>query len=151
MQEGEGSASADNRHHHHCQATAVAATITATADGDTAISTASISFRQYNYWGVTSGASITVGDISTALTGKALLASRVRTFTVNAAAGQYIYYSYPESYGDATFRVDGTIGGFTKTTIAGGETHTNSNGYDEKYRIYRSDSSGLGNTTVEVT
>ena len=126
-------------------------TITATAsDGSSDTATDTITFRQYNYWGIGSETGITVGNLSS-LSNNQLLSNRTKTFTVSPGVGQYIYYGYPESYGDATFKVDGIIGGFQKITISGGETHTNANAYDEKYRIYRSDSANLGNTTVEVT
>ena len=126
-------------------------TITATAsDGSSDTATDTITFRQYNYWGIGSETGITVGNLSS-LSNNQLLSNRTKTFTVSPGVGKYIYYGYPESYGDATFKVDGIIGGFQKITISGGETHTNANAYDEKYRIYRSDSANLGNTTVEVT
>ena len=131
--------------------TTITFTITATAsDGSSDTATDNITFRQYNYWGIGTETGITVGNLSS-LSNNQLLSSRTKTFTVTPSSGEYIYYGYPESYGDATFKVDGIIGGFQKITISGGETHTNANAYDEKYRIYRSDSANLGNTTVEVT
>lgn len=134
--------------------TTITFTITATAsDGSSDTATDTISFRQYNYWGVTSNSDITAGDLinlADNFGSKELLASRNKTFTINASSGEFIYYAYPYDYGAATFTVGGFAGGFAE--VAGsGETHANANGYEEKYRIYRSDETGLGNTTVVVS
>jgi hypothetical protein len=134
--------------------TTITFTITATAsDGSSDTATDTISFRQYNYWGVTSNSDITAGDLinlADNFGSKELLPSRSKTFTINAPSGQYIYYSYPNDYGTATFTVGGFAGGFAEIPSSG-ETHTNANGYQEKYRMYRSDETGLGNTTVVVS
>lgn len=133
--------------------TTVTFTITATAsDGSSDTATDTLSFRQYNYWGVTANSNISVGDLISLADNfgdKELLASRAKTFTINASSGQYIYYAYPSDYGEATFTVGGFEGGFAQ--VAGsGEIHTNANGYQETYRIYRSDETGLASTTVVV-
>lgn len=134
--------------------TTITFTITATAsDGSSDTATDTISFRQYNYWGVTANSGITVGDLidlADNFGSKELLTSRTKTFSINASSGQYIYYAYPYDYGQATFTVGGFAGGFAE--VAGsGETHANANNYQEKYRIYRSDETGLGSTTVVVS
>jgi hypothetical protein len=134
--------------------TTITFTITATAsDGSSDTATDTISFRQYNYWGVTANSGITVGDLidlADNFGSKELLTSRTKTFSINASSGQYIYYAYPYDYGEATFTVGGFAGGFAE--VAGsGETHANANNYLEKYRIYRSDETGLGSTTVVVS
>lgn len=77
-----------------------------------------------------------------------LSASRIASFTVNAAAGQYIWYALPVSIGKCAFKVGGFDGGFTLVdTIA----FTNASGHTENYYVYRSDNAGLGSTTVSVS
>ena len=69
------------------------------------------------------------------------------SFTVNPGAGEYIYYCLPESMGERLFSVGGFSGGFSlMATIP----FTNIHQHTENYRIYRSDYSDLGHTTVEV-
>ena len=79
---------------------------------------------------------------------KTLSASRVASFSVNAAAGEYIWYALPESIGVCAFKVGGFDGGFT---LAGTILFTNASGFSENYRVYRSDNAGLGSTTVSVS
>jgi len=76
--------------------------------------------------------------------------NRNYSFSDNAGPGEYIYYAYPSSYGDASFTVGGFVGGFSK--LHGGATaHTNSAGFTETYFIYRSDNANLGSTEVVVS
>ena len=78
---------------------------------------------------------------------KTLSASRVASFSVNAAAGEYIWYALPESIGACAFKVGGFDGGFTLVDTI---LFTNASGFSENYRVYRSDNAGLGSTTVSV-
>lgn len=73
--------------------------------------------------------------------------TRRRTFTVNAAAGEYIWYFVPVRLGACTFTVGGFDGGFD---LVATQDVTNGSGYTESFRIYRSSNAGLGSTTVEV-
>ncbi len=79
---------------------------------------------------------------------KALTNSRKRTFTVNATAGEYIWYALPVRLGQCTFKVGGFEGGFD---LVATEDFTNPSGYTEQYYIYRSAKDNLGQTTVEVS
>ena len=78
---------------------------------------------------------------------KGLQGSKAKTFTVNAGAGQHIYYAIPTRYGTPAFKVGGFDGGFSK---AGTIQFKNASGYTESYDIWISDNAGLGNTTVNV-
>lgn len=78
-----------------------------------------------------------------------------RTFTVDAKAGQYIWYACPtkfvavlENNVTPTFNVGGFDGGFSKVATF---DFTNSVGYTEEYQVWRSDNAGLGSTTVVVS
>lgn len=130
--------------------TTITFTITATAsDGTNDTATDTIVFRQNNYYGTSS--EISLGPTGLTSLTNVLSSSRARTFSANAGSGQYVYYAYPTSYGNATFTVGGFAGGFSQIQQSGGITHTNSNGYDEKYYIYRSDNANLGSITVVVS
>jgi len=129
--------------------TSITFTLGATGnDSSYVTSTDTITFRNNNYYGVSSSASLTGGDLGS-LTAF-LDNNRAATVSVNAGSGEYIYYAYPSSYGDASFTVGGFAGGFSK--LHGGATaHTNSAGFSETYFIYRSDNASLGSTTVVVS
>lgn len=79
---------------------------------------------------------------------KTLQSYKARTFTVNAAAGQYIWYACPAGYGTPVFNVGGFDGGFGKVATL---DYTNPSGYTESYQVWRSDNAGLGQTTVNVS
>lgn len=79
---------------------------------------------------------------------KTLQSYKARTFTVNAAAGRYIWYACPAGYGTPVFNVGGFDGGFSKVSTL---NYTNPSGYTESYQVWRSDNAGLGQTTVKVS
>lgn len=70
-----------------------------------------------------------------------------RTITVTAGSGQYIIYAIPARLGNVVFYVGGFEGGFENPVE---QTLTNSSGYSETYKVYRSTNSNLGETTVEI-
>lgn len=78
---------------------------------------------------------------------KTLQGAKGKTFTVNATAGQSIFYAIPTRYGTPAFKVGGFDGGFTKAATI---QFTNASGYAESYDVWKSDNTGLGNTTVVV-
>lgn len=78
---------------------------------------------------------------------KSLQSGKSKTFTVNAAAGAYIWYACPVRYGTPNFNVGGFDGGFGKVATL---DYTNPSGYTEEYQVWRSDNAGLGSTTVVV-
>ena len=116
-------------------------------DGETPTTkTETYYFYNMRYYGVDTNTTLTETDIE-ALTG-GLSNSRVISFTVTAAVGEYIWYSYPTRLGTATFSVGGFEGGFESPDTV---SVTNANGYIENYYTYRSTNSGLGTTTVGVS
>ena len=102
-----------------------------------------ISFKFYNgvYYGVGDN-SQTISNLT-----KELRPDRLKTFTVNATSGNYIYFAIPSSYGTPAFFVGGFEGGFTKIRT---ESFTNASGFAENYDVYKSNQADLGNTTVTV-
>ena len=78
---------------------------------------------------------------------KQLSNSKSRTITVNAGAGEYIFYCVPSRLGACSFNVGGFDGGFSKVATV---NFTNSDNYKEKYDIYKSDNANLGNTNVTI-
>lgn len=125
----------------------VAYTLKVTDEKDaTATKTTSISFVNGVYW----GAKAAPGSYDSAFIlglSKGLQSNKNKTFTVDAAAGQHIFYALPARYGACTFNVGGFDGGFTKVSTI---QFTNASGYAESYDIYKSVNAGLGNTTVTV-
>lgn len=114
-----------------------------------ATKTTAITFLNGVYYGV--GASLELGGITRdfilGLT-KSLQANKAKTFTVNAGAGEHIYYIIPTRYGTPVFKVGGFEGGFAKL---GTVNFTNASNYAENYDVYKSSNDSLGNTTVAVS
>ena len=78
---------------------------------------------------------------------KTLTNSKNGNFTVNCGVGQYIYFAIPSNFGTPKFYVGGFEGGFDLVATI---NYTNDHNYTEQYRIYKSGTSNLGNTTVTV-
>ena len=78
---------------------------------------------------------------------KQLSNSKGRAITVNAGAGEYIFYCIPSRLGSCSFNVGGFDGGFSKVATV---NFTNSDNYAENYDIYKSDNANLGNTNVTI-
>lgn len=75
-----------------------------------------------------------------------LLPSKNTTVTVNAEQQEYIYICIPYIYGEAIFKVGGFEGGFALI-----DDNFTFNKYSPiRYRIYKSDNKGLGNTTITI-
>ena len=112
------------------------------SDGQTSASkTAYITFANRIYYGA-------AADLATVTSLSSVLSNDPeRTITVNAGAGEYIIYAIPARLGDVTFFVSGFEGGFEDPVE---QTLTNSSGYAESYKVYRSTNANLGETTVEV-
>jgi hypothetical protein len=113
--------------------------------------TATISFRNYTYSGVSTNTNLGAAG----LTGMGSYSTELRTnnagdtFTATAGSGEYIYYAYPSKFGLSSFVVGGFEGGFS-LLHAGAVSHTNANGFTENYYIYRSDNANLGVVSVVV-
>ena len=115
-------------------------------DGKTTVNkTVAINFYNGRYYGVSRPGSYDSDFILTL--NKTLTNSRACNFTVNCGVGQYIFFAIPTRFGIPTFSVGGFEGGFSLVNTL---EYTNHSGYTESYDIYRSDYSGLGNTTVVV-
>ena len=107
--------------------------------------TTTITFANGIYYGK-STTSTYDGALINSLT-KQLSNSKNRTITVNAGAGEYIFYCIPSRLGACSFNVGGFDGGFSKVATI---DFTNSDKYKEKYDIYKSDNANLGNTNVTI-
>ncbi len=78
---------------------------------------------------------------------KVLSDDKKRTINVNAGQGEYIIYAYPSRLGNCSFWVEQFEGGFEPAIE---RELTNSSGYSEMYKLYRSTNPNLGATTVEI-
>ena len=108
--------------------------------------TTSIVFANGVYFGVCATPETLDSSFILKLT-KYLRNTKLPSFTVNAAADEFIYYCVPTRFGDCSFAVGGYTGGFTKAATF---AFTNASGYTEDYDVYRSDYHSLGQTTVTV-
>jgi len=107
--------------------------------------TATITFANGVYYGKSTTSTYNSALINS-LT-KQLSNSKNRTITVNAGAGEYIFYCVPSRLGACSFNVGGFDGGFSKVATV---NFTNSDNYAEKYDIYKSDNANLGSTNVTI-
>ncbi len=108
---------------------------------------ATVYFRDKRHWftGAYDADALTDGVLNAA-TGE-LATSRAKTFSVNAAEGQHIFYAFPHSWGTPAFFVGGFEGGFSLLKTF---EHVNASGATVSYDVYKSTNAGLGQTTVEV-
>jgi hypothetical protein len=121
-------------------------TLAATSNSDAQKSkSVTITFANGVYYGKSTTSTYDAALIS-GLT-KQLSNSKNRTITVNAGAGEYIFYCIPSRLGACSFNVGGFDGGFSKVATI---DFTNSDKYKEKYDIYKSDNANLGNTNVTI-
>lgn len=110
--------------------------------------TADVAFRDKRHWwvAVSLDAAGVTDQIINQATGE-LATWYNKTFTLNAAAGQHIYYAFPASWGTPRFFVGGFEGGFALLKTF---DHKNASGATISYAVWKSTNAGLGNTTVEV-
>lgn len=106
-----------------------------------------IEFMNYAYYGAANSATVTSAFVN-ALASKALTKTKARTITVNAAGSKYIWYAIPSRLGTPVFTVGGFEGGFS---LASTLQVTNDAGYEEEYKVYKSDNPGLGSTKVVIS
>ena len=114
----------------------------------TATKAASLTFLNRVYFGAAAAPSAVNSAFLLGLANAVLTNTKARNFTVNAGAGQHIWYAVPARLGACAFKVGGFDGGFT---LAGTISHTNASGYTEEYNVYRSDNANLGSTAVTVS
>lgn len=121
-------------------------TLSATSNSDVQKSkSVTITFANGVYYGKSTTSTYDAALIN-GLT-KQLSNSKGRTITVNAGAGEYIFYCIPSRLGTCSFNVGGFDGGFSKVATV---NFTNSDNYAENYDIYKSDNANLGNTNVTI-
>jgi len=122
-------------------------TLTSSDGISTTTATTTTTWAQRLYYGVGAPGGNTAAFIQ-ALANNPLSTTKVTSFTINAGAGQAIYFAYRSAYGTADFWTDGFEGGFNlvSTTIA----VTNAHGFTENYTLYQSSQVNLGITMVSV-
>jgi hypothetical protein len=117
--------------------------------------TASVTYNFFNHfiYGVTSAPSLTSNTITGSWVTRVLSNSLDQTFTVDVPSGNYIFFAYPQRLGEAVVQInDQSQGGLDPQGYAGipgvsSHSYSNMNNFTEKYYIYRSNNSGLGNNT----
>lgn len=108
-----------------------------------------IKFLNKKYYGVgtvTSADDVT-NEFVLGLANGTLVENKNGNFKANAAAGQFIYFAIPASFGTPAFFVGGFEGGFDLLKTF---NFTNASGYTTSYNVYKSTNAGLGDTTVTV-
>lgn len=116
------------------------------SDGKTTpTSTTSVLFRSKRYWGT--NANPNINDAQMLLLNKEFATTRSKSFILNGN-GEYIYFAYPESFGDAVIKVNGLNNtAWTKTV----RDFNNASGFTESYIIYNSDTVQNGiNIEIQV-
>lgn len=98
------------------------------------------------YYGVSNSLNYD-SDLINSLTSKILSNSKNINFSVNAIGDQYIFYCIPSRFKDPRFIINGFEGGFDKVVTI---DFTNNFNYTEKYDIYKSTNSNLGNTNINI-
>ena len=89
-------------------------------------------------------------DFINSLAQHALSVEKNIELKLEVADGQYAYICTPDANGDYIFTIGGFDGGFGKFPVATVE-FTNKFGHTEMYRIYKSDNTNLGSTTVKLS
>lgn len=108
---------------------------------------ASVTFANGIYYGAAAAPEAYDGDFIGGLSHSVLRNSKLSSFTVTADGDKYIYYCLPVRLGKCVFSYGANEGGVTLVDTV---LFENASGYKEDYYIYRSDESGLGNTTLGV-
>lgn len=103
------------------------------SDGRNAVTANSaVTFLNKAYWGTNANGTLTNAEVL-GLANNTLATTRNRTLTLNGN-GEYIYYCYPASFGDASF----SISGLASTAWTKSVQHvTNSFGNVTSYNVYR--------------
>jgi len=117
------------------------------SDGTTARSGAtSLLFRYRRFWGVSSSTTLTDTDIK-ALSSE-LSTSRAQSRSMTAA-GQYLYFCWPDTWGVPTWTVNGLPN--TDFQLVRQDTFVNAAGYSYTIRLYRSGNLLTGIYSVVVS
>lgn len=119
-------------------------TLTASDGTTTVTANTSVNFLNKVYWGTSASTSLSNSQVL-ALSNNTLSSTKNRTITLNGN-GQYIYYCYPASMGDATFTFNGSSVILEKTTLS----VTNALGDVTLYNIYKTGAIQNG-TNLSIT
>ena len=125
------------------------------ADNKSASSSTSFIFRNKIYWGLSVIPGVYDDTFIKGLSSNAFDPDYEREFTVNAGAGQYIFFAIPKAYVNAPF-IDPPYF-FLGTSVPGGmEVAQESVSYTyenntEQYIIYKSTNANLGQTDVIIS
>lgn len=129
-------------------------TMTATDTGSpshspaTSTKTASLTFMNRVFYGVSAIPSSVGSTFVNSLSNKVLSTTRARTITLNVTSGNYAWYASPTRLGSCTFKVGGFDGGFEPAQTV---SVTNASGYTENYYVYRSTNPSLGSTSITIS
>ena len=108
----------------------------------------SFNFKHKRYFGVAEVPAEYNSDFILGLTGKEFCTGRTKSaFSLNAGAGQYMFYCFPASYGTPTFNVGGFDGGFE---LAATIDFTNASGNTTSFVIWKSENANLGTQSIIV-
>ena len=110
--------------------------------------TGTFNFKHKRYFGVAEVPAEYNSDFILGLTGKEFCTGRTKSaFSLNAGAGQYMFYCFPASYGTPTFNVGGFDGGFE---LAATIDFTNASGNTTSFVIWKSENANLGTQSIIV-
>ena len=110
--------------------------------------TGTFNFKHKRYFGVAEVPAEYNSDFILGLTGKEFCTGRTKSaFSLNAGAGQYMFYCFPASYGTPTFNVGGFDGGFE---LAATIDFTNASGNTTSFVIWKSENANLGSQSIIV-
>lgn len=122
--------------------TATTWTLSATDGTATPSQTVTLPFVLRRFWGVSALSGATPDDLASS----ELSTSRAQSRTMSAA-GQYLYFAWPSTYGTPTFAVNGLAStAWAKTA----QSFTNAHGHTESYDVWRSTFLQTG-TGISVT
>lgn len=116
---------------------------------NTASKSVSYTFQHKRYYGATTVPASYDSAFILGLKNNEFCTSRAKgQFSYNmGGAGQYFFYCYPASFGDAVFNVGGFDGGISKVATI---NFTNASGNTTSYVIYKSENANLGVNNVQV-
>ena len=110
--------------------------------------TGTFNFKHKRYFGVAEVPAEYNSDFILGLSGKEFCTGRTKSaFSLNAGAGQYMFYCFPASYGTPTFNVGGFDGGFE---LAATIDFTNASGNTTSFVIWKSENANLGTQSIIV-
>jgi len=108
-------------------------TLTANDGKTTVTASATITFRQRRYWGVSASPTLTTADIL-AFSGE-FSTSKGKSVSYDCTGGRYPYFTYPASFGDP---VGVTVGGLAfSDLVITTQSFTNASGYASNYKVIR--------------